>query len=231
LLEVFRHELAHLALRDAVGGHAIPRWFNEGFAVFASGEGSFPRMQTLWTATVADRLLPLDQLARGFPADSATASVAYAQAADVVRYLMRKQDEHRFVSFIGRLRRGQTFDSAMADAYGMDRATLEYEWRQDVAKRYTFWPFLFSGTVVWVGIVGLFVWGWRRRKRRSEKTLARWDAEERMEDQRRQLQTAGGPRVHIVLARGNELPSFDVRGPGEVEIPKVEHEGQWHTLH
>src|SRR5690606_7147214 len=59
LLQVFRHELAHVALHDAVGQGSVPRWFNEGFAVHASGEAVTARMQTLWTATLSDRLLPL----------------------------------------------------------------------------------------------------------------------------------------------------------------------------
>ena len=30
LIEIFKHELVHVALYDAVDGHPIPRWFNEG---------------------------------------------------------------------------------------------------------------------------------------------------------------------------------------------------------
>ena len=65
--EVFRHELAHVALEDAVSGRPIPRWFNEGFAVMASGETSFVRWDTLARATSFYRLLMLGQLERTFP--------------------------------------------------------------------------------------------------------------------------------------------------------------------
>ncbi len=231
--EVFRHELAHVALHDAVGGAPVPRWFNEGFAVFASGESSFPRLQTLWTATLANELIPLRRLERSFPADSVGTSVAYAQAADVLRFLVRKQDQHRFVSMIARVEKGQTFESAMQDAYGVDYAGLEYEWREDVAKRYTFWPVLFSGSLVWVGAIGLFVWGWRKRRRRDKVTLDRWSREEAIEDElRRRLREAtDGGRVHIVLSRPREQMD-DVPPPlPDGEVPKVEHEGDWHTLH
>lgn len=234
LTEIFRHELSHLALSDAVGPRPIPRWFNEGFAVFASGEGSVVRLQTLWTATLADRLLSLADLERTFPADAETASVAYAEAADVVRYLVRRHERHRFRSLIERYRRGQSFDRALADAYGIDRATLEYEWRQDVAKRYTFWPVLFSGSLVWVLAVGLFVWGYRRRRRRTRETLARWDREQALEDARRLRAShpPPGTRVHIVLARGEPTPvPDDLPVRLEPEVPKVEHDGRWHTLH
>lgn len=235
LNQIFRHELAHVALEDAVRGNRVPRWFNEGFAVMASGETSLVRMQTLMTATLADNLLSLRQMERTFPADESDASIAYAQAVDVVRYLVRQEDHHRFRALIARLRDGQTLDSAVLDSYGIDLATLEYEWKKDVAKRYTFWPVLFSGTVIWTGILGLFVLGWRKRRARMRATLARWAREEAREDQMRQLRArarAHGERVHIVLARSPQDPALPpAPTPSETDVPRIHHDGQWHTLH
>ncbi len=244
LNEVFRHELAHVALEDAVGGRPVPRWFNEGFAVLASGETSYVRLQTLWTATVSDTLLTLPQMERSFPADENEASIAYAQAADIVRFLVRREEQHRFRGLISRMREGETMDAALLNSYGEDSSALEAEWREEVAKRYTFWPVLFSGTVIWAGTLGLFVLGWRKRRRKAAATLARWQREEAAEDEaRHRLQlraetSLGAPRVHIVLARtGNadeapaSVPPPALQRISEVEVPKVEHDGQWHTLH
>ncbi len=244
LTEVFRHELAHVALEDAIAGHAVPRWFNEGFAVLASGETSFVRMQTLATATMSDNLLPLAQMERTFPADENQANIAYAQAADVVRFLVRREEQHRFRGLVSRLRDGESMDAALLNSYGEETATLESEWREDVARRYTFWPVLMSGGIIWVGTLGLFVVGWRKKRRKTAATLARWEREEAAEDELRRRLTlradtssANSPRVHIVLARneGTEeappsMPPPLTRLP-EVEVPKVEHDGQWHTLH
>lgn len=239
LLEVFRHELAHVALHDAVGHQHVPRWFNEGFAVHASGEAVTARMQTLWTATLAGNLLPLNDLAARFPEDATEATVAYAQAADIVRYLLREHESRRFRALIERLRGEQDFEAALEDAYATDLANLEYEWREDVARRYTFWPVLLSGTMVWMGALVLFVWGWRKRRKRNRKVLARWAVEEAQEDARRAERASMRP-VHIVLARPSE-PLASSPGdrmslpPGErisrPDIPKVEHDGNWHTLH
>ncbi len=233
LAEVFRHELAHVALFDSVGGRPVPRWFNEGFAVFASGESSFTRLQTLWTATMSEELIPLRRMERTFPSDAVGVSVAYAQAADVVRFLVRRQDHERFVGMIERVRHGQDFEHSMRDSYGLDLETLEYEWREDVARRYTFWPILFSGSVVWVGAIGLFFVAWRRRKKRDKVTLQRWEREEVEEEVQRRLRESREleqGRVHIVLApRG----AAELRPPPlpDAEIPKVEHDGHWYTLH
>jgi hypothetical protein len=246
LAEVFRHELAHVALEDAVGGRAIPRWFNEGFAVMASGETSYVRMSTLWTATLSDNLLTLAQLDRTFPSNENEADIAYAEAADVVRFLVRREEQHRFRGLVSRLRDGETMDTALLNSYGEETATLESEWRDDVSKRYTFYPVVFSGSVIWAGTLGLFALGWRKKRRKAKATLARWEREEAAEDEaRRRLALRvdanappQAPRVHIVLSRAQNnddappsVPPAIMHRLPEIEVPKVEHDGQWHTLH
>lgn len=232
--EVFRHELAHVALHDALNGQTVPRWFNEGFAVFASGESSFTRMKTLSMATVGGSLIPLRDLERSFPDDETKAQVAYAEAVDVLRFLVRREDAHRFRTLITELREGKAFEQAVLDAYAVDLATLELEWRDDASRRYTFLPILLSGTFFWVIALGLAVWAWRRRKRRDKLTLQRWAREEAVEDlQRARLALRNeAARVHIVLAKGNELPVAQLAASNsEKEVPVVEHDGSWHTLH
>jgi len=232
--EVFRHELAHVALHDALNGQAVPRWFNEGFAVFASGESSFTRMKTLSMSTVGGSLIPLHELEGSFPNDETKAQIAYAEAVDVVRFLVRREDIHRFRTLVSELREGKAFEQAVLDAYAVDLATLELEWRDDASRRYTFVPLLLSGTFFWVIALGLAVWAWRRRKRRDKLTLQRWAREEAVEDLQRArlaLRTEAA-RVHIVLAKGAEIPVAQLAASAsEVEVPVVEHDGSWHTLH
>lgn len=235
LVQVFRHELSHIAIADATARAHIPRWFNEGFAVLASGETSLTRLGTLWSATVADTLLPLQQMDLGFPRDESTAEIAYAQAVDVVRYLLRDRERFRFRSLIERLRAGEPFSSALLASYGIELGELEREWREDIAKRYTFWPVLFSGSAIWAGVLGLFMVGWRRRRKRAQLTLNRWAREEAEEDRRKRelAEQQLTRRVHIVLARDHSPAGTPMPPPlpAQTEVPRVEHEGQWHTLH
>jgi hypothetical protein len=245
LEEVFRHELAHVALDDAIGeSHRVPHWFNEGLAVHLSRESSLLRLKTLSTATLAGRLIPLSRLDRGFPTDAALADVAYAESADVVRFLLRQEDRDRFPALIARIRSGEAFAVALRNAYGLELSTLEYEWREDVSKRYSFWPILFSGSLIWVGVLVLFALGWRKRRRQSRETLERWAREEAYAELKRARAAVGAaPRVHIVLpghestptetseaATHGDLPSIPPP-PLDVDVPKIQHDGRWHTLH
>lgn len=238
--EVFRHELAHIALHDAVSRENVPRWFNEGFAVHASREAETARMQALWTATLSGNLIPFSQITRSFPADPTTASVAYAQAADMLRFLMRGGEEHRFQALIRRVAGGQTFDEALFDAYATDMFSLEKGWREDTARRYTFWPVLFGGSLIWIGGFGLLMWAYARRKKRANAKLARWAREEAIEDAQRKWAQAllqGSARVRVVLTDSQQTSSLvaDASNRSSVvlnqPVPSIEHEGERYTLH
>ncbi len=214
---VFHHELAHVALADAVAGRHVPLWFNEGLAIYESGEHPVLRMKELWDATLFRQLLPLADLDRAFPEHQGQVTIAYAESADVVRYLLRGKDRQRFVSLVERVRDGSPFDRALGDAYGTDVRKLEFQWREECAKRNTFAPMLASGSFVWVLAFGAMVLGYRRRKRDAQATLARWEREERQ-------------AAALAATPEEESPFTD---PARVlaGLPKIEHDGGWHTLH
>ncbi len=215
--EVLRHELAHVALFDATQGRHVPLWFNEGFAVQASGESSFQRMRTLWDATLSKSILPLAELDKSFPDENQQVSIAYAESADFVRYLLRDADRARFGSLIERVRKGTPFDRALSDAYGDSTRILEYQWREELDKRFSFWPVLTGSSMLWSLIVGILLVAYVRRRRKAKETLERWEKEEAEED--------------LLRARIVEAAQDDGTYVARATIPAVQHDGEWHTLH
>jgi Peptidase MA superfamily len=241
LKETFRHELAHVALYDAVGGASVPLWFNEGLAVHLSRENTFARTQNLWLGVVSGNLLPLGTLESHFPNDTVGVPLAYAQSADIVRFLLRQEELERFGLLIKRLQRGQSFDAALYDAYGMDQYSLEQAWRSEVENRFTVWPIVFGGTATWTVTMVLVGLAWRRKRQKERLAYNRWAREEAAEELRK-LRELG---AHLRLVKSTPprpvepAPAGDVplahlpaaASRGEVPVPRVEHEGDWHTLH
>jgi hypothetical protein len=226
LPELLRHELMHLALWDAVAGHHVPRWFNEGLAILESGELAWARRETLWQATISKNLLSFADLDRGFRADSGQVNLAYAESADVVRFLMRDDDRARFGSLVQRVRAGADFDRALDDAYGTDLRKVEYEWREDVSHRFGLLPLLTGGGAIWTFITVLAAAAWVKRRRRSKEKLEEWAREEAEADA-----AAFEARERIAVEKA--IPGDDDEIPPHARpgIPVVEHEGRWHTLH
>jgi hypothetical protein len=226
LAETLRHELTHMALEDAVAGHHIPRWFNEGLAIHESGEFWGKRFRVLWDATVSHSLLPLASLDRGFPGEGSEVSVAYAESADVVRFLMRDDDRARFGSLVERLRRGTSFDRALGDAYDTDLRKLEYEWREDASHRFGLVPMLTGGGALWTLIAGLTMAAWAKRRKRAKEKLAQWAREEAEMDAAMVV-----ARERVVQAQTASEGEVDVPPHMRPGVPVVEHEGRWYTLH
>jgi hypothetical protein len=224
LEEVLRHELTHLALADALASHPVPLWFNEGFAIRESGELRWQRTRTLWSAQLANRLLTLDEIERAFPLDPSGVSLAYAESADVVRFLMRDADRARFGSLVQRVRAGAAFETALRDAYGIDTRKLEYEWREGLKRQFPPLTMFADGWVLWPAAALLMGIAWFVRRRRAATKLAEWAREEARAD--------AASSAH----RPAPAPPPPVAGLDEVPtavpaIPVVEHEGRWHTLH
>jgi hypothetical protein len=225
LSELLEHELTHVALFDAVLGHHTPRWFDEGLAIHESGEFPWPRTKTLWDAQLSHHLLNLADLDRGFPAGGYDVNIAYAESADFVRFLLRDADRARFGSFIHRLRSGTAFDRALEDAYGTDLKKLEYEWHEEIGRRFSMIPMLTGGGVLWAVMSGLLVVAWVKRRRRARAKLAEWEREEAEMD-------AVRARAREDAAKPEEPEDDDTMPPGSMPgIPVVEHEGRWYTVH
>ncbi len=223
--EVFRHELAHIALQDATLGHHVPRWFNEGFAIHASGESPYLRWKTLESASLAKQILPLSELDEGFPNDNYEVSVAYAESADFVRFLVRDGDEGRFSTLVSHVRKGTPFERALGDAYTTNLRKLEFQWREDLSRRFTLLPVVLGGSLLWVLMAGILVLAYMKKRRKAKETLVRWEREERALE-------AARARLLEEVAKNDATDTVSLpqtlRPAG---LPKIEHEGNWHTLH
>jgi hypothetical protein len=177
--QVLRHELSHLAWGAATGQAEAPRWLTEGLAVEQSGEHTFERFQSMAQASFTRGLAPWSRLDARFGGSAEQVDVAYAQGADIVGWLLRRDGPGRFAVLAERLRGGDPYPEAMRTAFGATLAGLEEEWRADVRGRFALAP-LWAGSGV-VTVVFLVMMGAAalRRWRRSAKTRARWAAEER----------------------------------------------------
>jgi len=218
LVEVLKHELAHVALEDAVGGHHVPRWFNEGLAIHLSGELAVARLQTLSQASLSGTLLPLADIDRRFPDSPHEVNIAYAESADFVRFLLRDQDSERFRGLVDRVSRGDSFDRALTDSYGAPLRNLEFQWRDDLSHRFSVWPALVGGTAVWMISVGALVIAYVKRRKKAKATLARWAIEEAEED-----------RIALEARAAEEALLRSI--PPPAQLPSIEYQGRYYTIH
>ncbi len=181
LVQVLRHEIAHVLFgqctRKAV--KEIPLWFVEGIAIHFADEWVPSRHGTLLKHIFSKSVLPLQELARGFPSSQTGADLAYAESQDAVRWLVEVKGKDTLFHIISQLHAGSNFNTAFEDAVGWDLATYDTLWRESLMERYR-WASLFSNSYfMWGGLGGLALLGylvcWSRRRRHLNKLAQQED--------------------------------------------------------
>jgi hypothetical protein len=195
VLSVTAHELSHLALGAALHGRA-PRWLNEGFAYIHSSDWSAARTQTLTGMAWSGNTIPLRELDDSFPAAEIEVHKAYAQSYDLVAFLARrgrysdKKDEGDrwpFRNFLGYIAQGESTNDAALHAYGTSLIDLYAEWYENLRARFMLVPASLFGLFVWTFAALILILGYIKKSRQAKRVLARWEAEERERDKRREL--------------------------------------------
>lgn len=177
-LRTLRHEWAHLGLHQHLGDLRIPRWFNEGYAQWASGGFDAMGAWRLRVMIALGRAPEMDSLALGWPSGREDARTAYLLAASAVTYLLEAGGEPGLALFLDRWRTQRSFESAFRETFGATTGQFEEDWKRHVRSRYG-WLFVLSHSAVfWLALALVLLFMVRGRQRRNRERLARLRAEE-----------------------------------------------------
>ena len=161
-----RHELAHLALHQAVSSR-VPLWFDEGYATWGAGEWGRLGALELNLAVIRGAIPDLRGLDGALRGSSSTADAAYALAASAVTELARRNPSGSLTPLLERLGRGEDFEHAVVATTGLSMAQFELAWRRSIRQRYSVAAWLLAGGG-W-GILALAVWIFVRRRRAADR--------------------------------------------------------------
>jgi hypothetical protein len=151
---VLRHEWAHLGLHQSMGDLRIPRWFDEGYAQWASGGFDAADAWKLRVLMALGRAPPLDSLTLSWPRDRASAEVAYLLAASAVTYLLGDSGPRGLEVFLGRWRVQRSFEAALRETFGVTSGQFEEDWKGHVRRRYG-WLFVLSHSAIFWMLLAL----------------------------------------------------------------------------
>jgi hypothetical protein len=134
-IEVLRHELAHLALHEAMGD-LPPRWFDEGYASYAANEVARDAILGANLALLFRGMPSLDSLDAGFRGGSLRAEGSYALAYRAVVELAAQDRERGLTLFFPYWKETRQFDAAVRRAYGITQVQFESIWQSRTRRRY-----------------------------------------------------------------------------------------------
>jgi hypothetical protein len=179
-LVALRHEIAHLAL-NAHLPRGIPRWFDEGYATWASGEWDAGAGWQIRLALLRRDAPILDSLRLEWPRLAPRARLAYLLSASAVQHLAtRGSGEQAFTAFLESWRREGSFDAAMRATYHTSPGQFERDWRAMVRRRYGWLLALSQTAVFWLAITLLFLILGTARRRHNRARLENLRAEDWM---------------------------------------------------
>jgi len=172
---VLVHELLHLLLHEKVGNRPIPRWLDEGLAIFYSGEVRWKTMTAISKASATNSLIPLQDIDLVLKFHRAKAELAYQESYTAVHYLLSIYDVDALRIIFEGIREGRDMDESFLMATGSNFAGFEREWRQYVKKTYKWFWLLEINSYIWVAIFLLAVLALVIIKIRNRRTVKEWD--------------------------------------------------------
>lgn len=180
LASLLRHEMAHVALRRAVQGASMPRWFHEGVADSLGADIDLGRANTLAAAAFGVGIPPLEQWDYALMSQGEAVSNAYAASRDFVKHLRYYDDEgQRFRRLISRLAKGERFERAVSLSYPKALAGLFEEWNDSLRDRFFWYALMASSSLPMMLCAPLLVVAWRKKKKEKDAALAAMELRER----------------------------------------------------
>ncbi len=174
LVGTLRHELAHLALHQAVRSR-VPLWFDEGYASVASGQWDLFDRLGVNLAVARGHIPGLRGLDAELRASQMSADAAYALAATAVLELARRNPTGTLEPLFERLENGASFEAAVLATTGLPLDRFDEAWRRSVRTRFGLITWTLA-TGLWVGMAILLALAYEARRRRDRPRRAALDA-------------------------------------------------------
>jgi hypothetical protein len=183
-----RHELSHVALGQL--GRGWPRWFQEGVAMYLTGDRfSLTQYAAMFRAVTNDRLFDFQDLAESWPQQPQDVEIAYAQSVVFVAHLVDHFGSEKLGELLDHVRAGAPFEVAFARAFQTSVGVEQHAWQQELPSRYSWVPIVTGGSVFWSAAAVLAVAAWIRRRRVQGLRRAELAAQEAAEDAAAKLST------------------------------------------
>lgn len=182
-LEIFKHELAHIVLEQALADNGgAPRWLSEGFSMYHARQWTIHGQRTITEVTLKNAFIPLSILTSSFPANEDAARIAYSESFSLVAFLLNDERYGRrvFHKFINNLKQGMDANSALLSAANVSLERLEAEWQTSLKDRYSWFNYLADIGLFWFLLsVGFFVI-YLIKRQKVKWIQEQWEEEEQL---------------------------------------------------
>ena len=176
--QVVTHELAHIFLGKLSGAKRIPRWLDEGFAMYQSQEWRIGQDVAVARAVLTGSVLPLSQIESVNAFRESKAQLAYTESFLAVSYLYSEYGEGTIKELVTHLANGTSIDLAFMRTIGSNYLSFQMEFEKYIKAKYNWISFFGDTLLLWIGLAFLIVFLYFLKRRHTRKTLEEWEIEE-----------------------------------------------------
>jgi hypothetical protein len=174
-VETYRHELAHLALHEAMGD-LPPRWFDEGYASWAAHEWNREDVLATNLGLAWSGMPTLDELDERFEGGSTAAQEAYALAYRAVADLSELGGDKGLEPLFAQWKEQGSLEKAVRLTYGITLTDFEERWQRRTRRRFgalaLFSNLALAGVLVSLLVLPLYIARRRRDRARLDAMKA-----------------------------------------------------------
>lgn len=176
--QVVTHELAHIFLGKFSRGARIPRWLDEGFAMYQSREWTIGQDIAVTRAVLTGSILPLSQIETVNAFGQSKAELAYTESFLAMSYLYREYGAGTEKEIIAQLANGTSLDLAFMRTIGSNYLSFQIDFEKYITTKYNWVSFLGDTFLLWLGLAFLIVFLYFLKRHYTKKRLAEWELEE-----------------------------------------------------
>jgi len=176
--QAVRHELVHLRQGGVVPLNLTPTWFNEGIAVYLTGESHLTDRILLSRAIAQNRIIPLTELSDFLKYNRQQVSLAYIESTTVIEFLVQVYGFEVLPNLFQHLSANRSFEQSLFMTTGIELAELDSFWQKYILKRYR-WIFLLDiQNMIWLIIPLLAIFVYFIKAARNKTIIQKWNNEE-----------------------------------------------------
>jgi len=176
--QVITHELAHIFLGQFSGEKMVPRWLDEGFAMYQSQEWRIGQDIAVARAVLTGSILPLSQIESVNAFKESRAQLAYTESFLAVSYLYGEYGEGTVKELVTHLANGTSIDLAFLRTIGINYLSFQLEFEKYIKTKYNWISFFGDTFLIWIGLAFMIVFLYFLKRRHTRKTLKQWELEE-----------------------------------------------------
>jgi hypothetical protein len=178
--QVARHELAHVFIHHKVKGNEIPRFMDEGLAMYLSFEWEFGQDLFVARAVFTNSIIPLYRIESVNSFKSGKAELSYTESFLAASYFLKEYGKSNLDTLLLSLSQNEGIDQALIKSIGINYDDFQKEFSSYIKDRYRVVFLLSDSFLYWLGLAFLIIIIYFLKRWRNKKVLEKWEREEKL---------------------------------------------------